>query len=44
MRERVAAVGGELSIDRGGAGGGWTITARLPLGDATFERDETAAT
>jgi two-component system sensor histidine kinase UhpB len=44
MRERVASVGGELSIDRGGAGRGWTITARLPLGDATFERDETAAT
>jgi two-component system sensor histidine kinase UhpB len=30
MRERVAASGGSLSID-GGAGGGWTVVARLPV-------------
>jgi two-component system sensor histidine kinase UhpB len=31
MRERVRASGGTLLIDRGEAGPGWEITARLPL-------------
>lgn len=31
IRERVQALGGALSIDRGEAGGGWTVSARLPL-------------
>jgi two-component system sensor histidine kinase UhpB len=30
MRERVAASGGTLSVDRGGGAEGWTIIARLP--------------
>jgi two-component system sensor histidine kinase UhpB len=37
MRERVAAAGGRLAIDRGPDGGGWTVTARLalfPMGEA----------
>ncbi len=33
MRERVARAKGVLSIDRGGPGRGWTLTARLPLID-----------
>lgn len=32
MRERVAAARGRLDIDRG-VGGGWSVTARLPVGD-----------
>jgi two-component system sensor histidine kinase UhpB len=31
MRERVAASGGSLSIDRGDPGGGWSVIAHLPL-------------
>ena len=31
MRERVVAANGELTIDRGAAGHGWTVTARLPM-------------
>jgi two-component system sensor histidine kinase UhpB len=38
MRERVRASSGVLTIDRGADGGGWEITARLPL-----ERTETTA-
>jgi signal transduction histidine kinase len=37
MRERVAAAGGRLTIERGQEGGGWTVAARLspfPTGDA----------
>jgi two-component system sensor histidine kinase UhpB len=30
MRERVAASGGALTIDKGAAGEGWTVTAHLP--------------
>lgn len=30
MRERVAALGGTLSVEPGGAASGWRITARLP--------------
>jgi two-component system sensor histidine kinase UhpB len=33
MRERVARAKGTLTIDRGGPGRGWTLTARLPLAD-----------
>ena len=33
MRERVARAQGRLTIDRGGPGRGWTLTARLPLAD-----------
>ena len=32
MRERVSALGGDLVIDQG-EGQGWTVTARVPLGD-----------
>ena len=34
MRERVARAHGTLTIDRGGPGRGWTLTARLPLAAA----------
>lgn len=34
MRERVAAVNGELTIDQGAPGKGWTIVARLPVDQA----------
>lgn len=30
MRERVAAAGGSLAVERGAPGGGWKLTARLP--------------
>ncbi len=33
MRERVAAAGGELTIARAGALGGWSLVARLPATD-----------
>ncbi len=35
MRERVARAKGVLDIDRGGPGRGWTLTARLPLAEAS---------
>jgi two-component system sensor histidine kinase UhpB len=38
MRERVNAAHGELSIQRGDAGG-WVVLARLPLGDAEERED-----
>ena len=31
MRERVRGSGGSLTIDKGGAEGGWTVVARLPF-------------
>jgi two-component system sensor histidine kinase UhpB len=39
MRERVAAAGGALNIDRGETGG-WTVTARLPAPVRDLERAE----
>ena len=36
MRERVSAARGRLSIDRGGPGRGWTVTARLPVEAPVF--------
>jgi two-component system sensor histidine kinase UhpB len=38
MRERVAASGGTLSVDRGGGTEGWTIIARLPAKAPTPSR------
>ena len=43
MRERVAQAGGTLSIEPGEDGGGWTVSARLPLAPARRTRRRKAA-
>jgi len=37
MRERVGAAKGHLTIDRGEAGRGWTVIARLPIADGNLD-------
>jgi two-component system sensor histidine kinase UhpB len=37
MRERVAAAGGSLAVERDRPTGGWSLTARLPADGSTIE-------
>ena len=43
MRERVVRVGGDLTIDKGAPGRGWTVTAHLPSSEKAVRRAKAAA-